>query len=114
MKKIIADKELISYCGLYCGACKRYLKKKCPGCVENEKASWCKVRTCCLKNHYKSCVVCKKHKNVKNCKKFNNFLAKAFGCIFGNDRTKSIKMMKEHDCEHFAKEMAKQKRMTPK
>ena len=43
MKEIVADTNLIGYCGLYCGACKRYLKDKCPGCHKNEKAAWCKT-----------------------------------------------------------------------
>ena len=47
MKEIVTDTGLIAYCGLYCGACGRYRKDRCPGCHENEKAAWCRVRTCC-------------------------------------------------------------------
>ena len=50
MKEIISDPKLVAFCGLYCGACKAYLKERCPGCHDNEKATWCKVRTCCLEN----------------------------------------------------------------
>jgi len=28
MKEIVADSKLVAYCGLYCGACKSYLKEK--------------------------------------------------------------------------------------
>mgnify|MGYP001174253203 CR=1 FL=1 len=46
--------ELVAYCGLYCGQCTKYLKGKCPGCKENEKASWCKTRSCCIENDFAS------------------------------------------------------------
>ena len=55
MKEIVSSPDLVAYCGLYCGACKRYRMEKCPGCRENEKAAWCKVRACCRGNHYSSC-----------------------------------------------------------
>ena len=32
MKNIKADKAMIAVCGLYCGACRKYLMDKCPGC----------------------------------------------------------------------------------
>jgi hypothetical protein len=35
MKNISADENLVSMCGLYCGAYKSYMKDKCKGCVEN-------------------------------------------------------------------------------
>jgi hypothetical protein len=35
MKAIVADAGLVAYCGLYCGACKAYLKEKYPGCHGN-------------------------------------------------------------------------------
>lgn len=40
MKEIEADKNLIAACGLYCGACRKYLSAKCYGCHNNEKATW--------------------------------------------------------------------------
>ena len=55
MKDIAADPKLIAYCGLYCGACGRYRKDSCPGCQQNQKASWCKVRTCCMDGNLQSC-----------------------------------------------------------
>ena len=58
MRSIVSDHGLVAYCGLYCGACGRYLKDKCPGCHENQKAGWCKVRVCCVDNHYASCADC--------------------------------------------------------
>ena len=29
-KEVKTDKELIAYCGLYCGACGKYMNDKCP------------------------------------------------------------------------------------
>ncbi len=42
MKEIVSDPKLVAYCGLYCGACKRYLQEKCPGwtfddCTQSKK-----------------------------------------------------------------------------
>ena len=39
LKPIVADKNLIAYCGLYCGACRSYLKGSCPGCQEQCKSN---------------------------------------------------------------------------
>lgn len=46
-KTITASVERIAACGLYCGACRKYLKGKCLGCRQNDKAAWCKIRQCC-------------------------------------------------------------------
>jgi len=52
MREIVKDKEMVAYCGLYCGACPQYLKEKCEGCMKNVKATWCKIRKCCIKNNF--------------------------------------------------------------
>jgi len=45
--------EMITYCGLYCGACPSYQKGTCLGCrsedrKQNRKSKWgCKIRICC-------------------------------------------------------------------
>ncbi len=109
MKDIIADKNQIALCGLYCGACKKFLSETCPGCAQNEKAGWCKVRTCCLENNYSSCADCKKFDNIEDCKKLNNFIAKIFGLVFRSDRNACIAMIKEKGYEDFALYMAKNK-----
>lgn len=48
----------VAYCGLYCGACRKWKKGKCPGCYHNEKASWCEIRKCCRENDYATCADC--------------------------------------------------------
>ncbi len=112
MKEITANKEMIAYCGLYCGSCKKYLKGNCPGCKENEKASWCKVRKCCMENNYSSCADCKEYEDIMKCKMYNNFMAKIFSFIFRSDREACIKMIKEKGYDEFAREMTEKKIVT--
>jgi len=106
------DVNLIAKCGLYCGSCKRFLKEKCPGCLENNKASWCKLRTCCLEKKIASCADCKDYKNVMDCRKYDNFIAKVFGFVFDSDRSACIARIKEIGYEGFAHEMAENRVMT--
>jgi len=114
MKEICTDKNLIAYCGLYCGACKKYLQEKCPGCLENNRASWCKVRTCCIEHSYSSCADCQSFENLKECKKLNNFIARLFSFFFGSDRFACIASIKEKGYESYAQEMAEKHIMTMK
>jgi len=107
MKAIVAEFQLIAFCGLYCGACKRYLQEKCPGCQGNVKASWCKIRTCCLGNGYSSCADCKEFSNPNDCKKFNNLISKFFGFIFKSDRAACIDLIKEVGNATYAEKMSK-------
>jgi hypothetical protein len=108
-KEIIKDKNLVAFCGLYCGACKRYLAEKCPGCRENEKASWCGIRKCCLENNYSNCSACQKFQDTNDCKDFNNFFSKLFGFIFRSNREACIDRIKEIGEDEFAREMTEKK-----
>jgi len=110
MKEVVADQNLVGYCGLYCGACRKYLKEKCPGCHGNEKATWCEVRKCCMANNITSCADCKTVANANDCKKFNNFMSKLFGFIFRSDRQKCINAIKEKGIDAYSKEMAANKK----
>jgi hypothetical protein len=112
-KEIVADKNLIAFCGLYCGSCRSYLKGKCPGCVDNVKADWCKVRKCCMENKFQSCADCTTIE-LADCKKYNNFISKAFGYIFNSDRSACIGKIKEIGYDNFSIEMANNKRQTIK
>jgi len=111
--EIVADKNLVAYCGLYCGACRSYLKGSCPGCRDNVKATWCKVRTCCIENNLQSCADCTTVE-LKDCSKYNNFISKAFGFVFNSDRAACIARIKEAGYEIYAVEMAETKRQTIK
>lgn len=106
MTQIKIDKNLVSMCGLYCGACSRYLKEKCSGCKANDKATWCKVRSCCMERQIPSCADCKTYETPLDCGKYNNFIAKFFSFIFNTDRSSGIARIKEAGYEIFAKEMA--------
>jgi len=114
LKKIVADKNLIAYCGLYCGACKKYLKGRCSGCHQNEGATWCKVRNCCIENSYLSCADCKEFSNQSKCKMFNNFISKVFALIFRSDRQACIDLIKEKGYEHYAQKMISTEEMVIK
>ncbi len=114
MKEIVADTSLIARCGLYCGACKRYLREKCPGCFKNEKASWCKVRSCCLENNYASCADCKLMDDIADCKKLNNFMAKIFAFVFRSNREACLRMITEKGLDGYAEHMTQNRIMTIK
>lgn len=110
MKEITADKNLVAYCGLYCGACKRYLNEKCPGCRENEKASWCKVRACNIEKRYGNCSECREFGSVSQCGDFDNFISRIFAFIFRSDRKQCIEFIKNNGSDAFARIMAEEKR----
>jgi hypothetical protein len=114
MNQIAADAELVAYCGLYCGACGAHLKGRCPGCHENQKASWCKVRSCCAANGYTSCAACKQRDDPLDCKMFNNIIAKLFGLIFRSDRAACIRQIKNLGIQGHAENMARSQRHTIK
>jgi len=91
----------VSACGLYCSNCYKFKNAKCPGCYQNSKATWCKVRTCCINNNYKSCAECQ-NPGIETCKKFNNPIAKLFGYVFNSDRAAGIQLIKEEGYDGFA------------
>ena len=107
MKSITADSALVAYCGLYCGACGKYLRDKCPGCHNNTKASWCAVRTCNIERHYSSCAECVEYPEVMDCKKFNNIFARVFGIIFQSNRAACISQIKTLGIQGHAEEMVR-------
>ncbi|MCP4754048.1 MAG: DUF3795 domain-containing protein [Proteobacteria bacterium] len=112
MKEIVADKNTVAFCGLYCGACRAYLKEKCPGCRDNEKATWCKIRSCCLENDLLSCADCKTFTDPNQCKMFSNFVSKIFGFVFRSNRKACICSISELGYEKYAENMAKSGRQS--
>ncbi len=106
MRAVEESTELVAYCGLYCGACRSYLKEKCRGCRENEKATWCKVRSCCIESGVSTCAECREYPAVQDCPKFNNIISKLFGIVFRSDRAACIGQIKETGIEGHAKRMA--------
>ena len=112
MKTITNDPQTIAACGLYCGACRKFLNGKCPGCKDNEKASWCKIRKCCLGKSFHTCAEC--DKDVKECKIHNNLVGKLFAFLFNSDRAACINYIKQHGEDAFAKKMVDDRQMTMK
>lgn len=112
MKNIEANKELIAACGLYCGACRKYLSDKCPGCHDNEKATWCKIRSCVKGKDYHSCAECSE--SVTECKIYSNLIGKIFAFLFRSDRPACIRYIREHGEQAFAEKMAEGKCQTIK
>jgi hypothetical protein len=104
--EIAVNADLVSRCGLYCGACSAYLKGKCPGCVKNEKASWCKIRSCTSENKFLSCADCTTYSNANDCRKFNNIMSKIFAVLFRSNRKACIEQIKALGRAGHAKRMA--------
>jgi hypothetical protein len=110
MKEITIDKNLVSCCWLYCGACDKFLNDKCSGCKNlDETPFWCTIRDCCLTKGYENCADCKDHPNVMACKKYNGFVMRTLVYLCGSDRLLATNMIKEKGIEGFAKHMAENK-----
>ena len=106
MPEIQVDRRLVARCGLYCGACRSYLKGKCKGCAENAKATWCTIRTCCADKEIATCAECDEFADVRECGKFNNFMARLFAVVFRSDRAACIDQIKESGLQGHAQAMA--------
>lgn len=112
MKKIEANKKLIAACGLYCGACRKYLAGKCPGCHGNEKATWCRIRTCVMSHGFHTCAECAM--DVAGCRTYSNLIGKIFAFLFRSDCPACIRYIREHGESAFADEMTRRKCQTIK
>ena len=114
MNEIVSDPSLVAYCGLYCGACKAYLRGKCPGCHEARRRGWCKIRSCCVDQQYTSCADCTKFRNPNDCSLFNTFISKLFGFIFRSDRAACIAQIRDLGIQGHADTMAARKQQAIK
>jgi hypothetical protein len=111
-KEVVADPNLVAYCGLYCGACPRYLRAGCPGCLENERATWCAVRKCCKENELRTCADCASHSDPNSCRSYNNLIARAVGFFLRSNRRACILQIRELGVAGHAADMAQHRRMT--
>lgn len=107
MKEIVSDSKLVSFCGLYCGSCSKYLKGKCAGCFDNVKATWCKVRSCNMEKNQASCADCKEFADPSACKKYNNIFSKFFSLVFRSDRDACLAYIRTNGYNDFAAYMSK-------
>ena len=114
MRSVTSDPNLVAHCGLYCGACRAYLAEKCPGCHDNRKATWCKIRTCCAEQGLATCAGCTQFPDPNGCRKFNNFVAKIFAFVFRSDRAACIRQVRELGIQGHADSMSEHKRHTIK
>ena len=105
MKDISVDSTLVAYCGLYCGACPRYRKDRCPGCHDNAKATWCKIRSCCLEHGFASCAECQDFDDPSNCGKFHNLFSQVMGFVLRSDRRACVYQIKKLGLEGHAEAM---------
>ena len=114
MADIQVSATLVACCGLYCGACKSYLKGKCAGCHENSKATWCQVRSCCAEKHVTTCADCAEFPDPRACGKFNNFMSRWFGLVLRSDRAACIAQVRRLGLDGHAKAMAEMRIQTIK
>lgn len=110
MKPITSHAEMVAYCGLYCGACSSFLKERCPGCHDNKKATWCKIRLCCIERGYLSCADCQEFSDPQQCAKFNNFFSKIIGFVLRSDRAACIRKIKKIGIKSYADLMTSEKK----
>ncbi|WDP89575.1 MAG: DUF3795 domain-containing protein [Desulfobacter sp.] len=101
-----ADKRLVAPCGLFCGACHRYKKEKCPGCRDLARATWCKIPDCAREKGLTTCSGCTQFADVNQCKTFNNLISRFFALIFRSDRKASLARIDAMGRAAYAREMA--------
>ena len=101
------NRHLVSYCWLYCGACKKNIAGECPGCKKLEKTpGWCSIRDCCIEKGIENCAKCKEYNNVKACRKYNGIVMRSLSYLCGSDRYTATAMIREKGIEFFADYMA--------
>ena len=111
-REVKADKTLVAYCGLYCGACRSYLKGSCPGCHENSKASWCQIRACCAEHNYQSCADCKQYPDAADCAHFKGLMPALMALLFNSNRPADVRKIRELGLDGYAAFMAERKLQT--
>ncbi len=96
---------LIGCCGLYCVNCSRYKKGKCPGCAEYEKASWCKIRKCCIEKEIANCSACEEYIYPMDCSKYNHFFSRTIEYFSSTNRSLCIEYLRKNSAEEFVNMM---------
>jgi len=114
-RPVISSTELIGYCGLYCGACRNYLKGKCPGCKRIEKdgkqasrlrrkaIERCAIRRCSSNTGYTTCAQC--GINIERCPYRNTLASKLQTWLHGSNHHACISYIREKGEVAFAEHM---------
>ena len=98
--------NLIASCGLFCANCGKYKRNKCPGCRENTKATWCKIRSCCMEKHIANCSFCTEFKNPRECMKYNNLISRIIEYFTSTDRSLCITFIRDQGEAKFQEIMS--------
>jgi hypothetical protein len=96
------DEKLVSYCGIYCGLCKKYNKGECQGCRKKDTPKWCHVKPCNEEKGLISCAECNDFPDVKKCKKMYPLKYKIGEFIARMTRKGGLDMIKEKTYKEFA------------
>lgn len=96
---------------MYCGNCRKYKSQSCPGCAENEKATWCKTRTCCQTSGYTTCAECTRYGSPEDCGYIVNFFSGIFSFFFRSDRPASLAYISRHGAVKYVALMEELKAM---
>jgi hypothetical protein len=102
--------ELISRCGLYCGACKKYLKNICSGCRTKAPPSWCEVSPCAASKDLFSCADCSDFPDVYRCGRLYPFKYRFGEWVAGMSRKAGIEMIRTDGCERYVQFMVEENR----
>jgi len=108
MRDHVRDSGQVACCGLFCGACGAFLRKRCPGCRQNKGASWCKVRSCCIERAHRSCADCTEIQSVRDCRKYHNWISRIVGWLLRSDRAACIARIRQVGYDEYSEEMARQ------
>lgn len=65
-----------------------------------------------MTNDYATCADCAEFPNPRDCKKFNNPIAKIFGLLFRSDRAACVAQIREIGVQGHADDMAAHRRQT--
>jgi hypothetical protein len=112
MEDTAQNRNLVAFCGLYCGNCNKFKKSSCPGCMENAKAGWCKIRLCCMEKKILSCAECDEYVKPGECARYNNVFSKVIQFVTHTDRELCIDMIKKEGREFFISHMKDYGRMS--
>ena len=108
--EITINKDLVSCCWLYCGACAKFLAGNCRGCKKmNKTPFWCSIRDCCISKAYDNCATCKEYVDVAKCRKYNGFIMRTLGYLCGSNRFAATSIIRDKGIQEFAKYMAEKK-----